>query len=687
MKTNRPDELILVIHGVGDPNPGETIDNFSRALVSEKEGAIEKPERLWLREVDVPAATGDDRYTKTFVSHVRHFEYENHRATAAEIFWGDLSQVRRSIFGVFAGIWQIIFGLRYVAFVGADQPGLGAKFLRILGLHSARVLHGPVLAINFILALLTLILVGTEQLWPKSYLVEMWADVLVISTSVCLLLLAASAWKNTRNRVIERFWFWVFIGSIFLGMLVGVKSFGALENNHLASHPHDELNCGLFWYSRIFFVMLEMQYMWMAVVLFLMTGSWVLALCHPKTNRQGLHVGFLIPILLVGLWSLILPMVWVSGGSALKNLVDPERYEWLFHEAVPLLSIQILATVLLSSVTVSVLIWYAVWRTRNRVESFERGRRSPRLILNPILQFFVGICALLGLGVSLVMAWLQLDGSPYERFMLGRFLVEANRYAMGVLVPLTGMILLSVRYLHPVLDIVLDVVNHFYMRPAGQSDGRAMRDDDEFEWMNVSNGSGNIEYPVRKLIVGRVKKVLEHFSKNIEGKPVLNIISHSQGTVIAVEALNDEELGWVKERFSRINLVTMGSPLGHLYQYYFPHLYPPVDAPFWSNLRSRVERWINIFRIDDYVGTDIPFSESIQASIGPECTNHPVHVAGHGQYWLDKYVLNIIGDAEISPSISEVYREVQEFEENQSPVDEVVDWPGQDEEDFRRFAA
>jgi hypothetical protein len=650
---DRPHELLLIVHGVGDPAPGETISHFSRALVTTDCPLVEQKEVLWLSDEQADRPPESGRFAKTFSTHVSHLSRNDKYTTAAEIFWADLSRVRRGLFGAVWGVFQIVFGLRYVAYVAADQPGWGAWGLRALGLHSSRILHGPLLAVNFLLAILTILLVSTQALWPDSHLNGFWADILALSASIGVLLLASGLWRVSRSRIFERFWFWTFIGAFFLGVLVGARALFGVEHDHIHEQAHSELSCGLFWYCRVFFLLMALQCVWLTAVLILMGGCWFVAIWHPKTRIQSLNVAIMLPTLLVGLWSLILPMVWVSAGEALKKFVDVQRYDWLFNEAVPLLGVQCVAAMLLVGSMVFVLIRYSVWRLRNQVEHYHQGHRAPRLILNPFVKASIAFSLVLGICVSLLMSWMQLDGTPYEEVALGRFLVEANKYAISILLPLTGLLILSLKHLRPALDIVLDVVNHFYLRPANEEE--FMVDDDEFDIKKVSAVTGNIEFTRRLAISSRMRRVLRCFAEKYDHRPVLTIISHSQGTLIAAEVLNSDELDWVKEKFSAINFVTMGSPIHHLYQYYFPHIYPDIDQPFWSNLRSRINRWVNIFRIDDFVGTEIPFSDSIENSIGPKCTNHAITIAGHNWYWTDRDVMRLLAMENISPIISSVF--------------------------------
>ena len=654
MDTLETDELILVVHGVGDPEPGETLDYFYQALAVPQRPVGGPHQVIWINENQMGDRPEKLRFSQTYAAHERTIEVDGNRALAAEVYWGDLSRVRRGLLGAIGGILRVVFGLRYVAFVAADQPGVAAMWLRRLAMHSARLIHGPVLAVNLVLGLLSLMLMVSQGVWGQSVQSPYWADSVASVLSILLVTTAVVIRTVTHNRVVERFWFWVMACGLFLGLAVLLRLlFGIGDDIHIGeSHEHhSDLFCGLFWYCRLFVVLLGLQYLWVSLVLVGMVGCWVMALLHPETHRQGLHVGFLVPTLLVGFWAFVIPMVWVSAGEALKQVVEVEHVDWLFHEAVPLLGVQCLLAVFLALSMIGVLVWYGVWRARNGVENYLIGGRSPRLILNPVVQFYTGAAALIGISVSVFIHWVQFDGTTYDDYALGTFLVSANRFSMTVLIPLAGMLLLSLQYLRPALDIVLDVVNHFYL--SGSQGDQWIDDDDEFE-LNASGGdSTHLDFSRRRVIGQRLASLLQYYGNRLKNRPRLNILSHSQGTLITAEVLNRPELDWIRDKFSEVNLVTMGSPIHHLYQYYFPHVYPPIENEKWQPLRGRIDRWVNIFRIDDFVGTEIPFGEISGWPNCPQCSNHPVESAGHLWYWTDKQVLRVLAESQISPLLTQ----------------------------------
>ena len=184
-------------------------------------------------------------------------------------------------------------------------------------------------------------------------------------------------------------------------------------------------------------------------------------------------------------------------------------------------------------------------------------------------------------------------GFPNGENRLGDLLAEVNGYAVGALVPIAGILFLALHYLRSVLDIILDVVNHFYFRPTTPHD-REVNAEEMYDIDEVTFDGQQMYFARRDAIHRRFKRILNHYRHSIKGRPQLTIISHSQGSMVAIEVLNDKELAWLKQKFRAVNFVTMGSPFHHIYQNYFQHFYPPLDQPFWNGIvlscRSMVKR-------------------------------------------------------------------------------------------------
>ena len=367
-----------------------------------------------------------------------------------------------------------------------------------------------------------------------------------------------------------------------------------------------------------------------------------------------------------------LPMLWLGIKESAGVLANLPVFAAVFDDAIPFLGVQMMMAVTVLTILVLGLAAYDRWRRRTPEADFSNGKRAPRLIVHGSIQLALGICT--AIGVSLVSAlWLMNVAGNYQTYSqswLGWFLAEANGYAIAVLVPIGGLLILALPNLRPGFDMILDVVNHFYFRPTGVDD--VLDDDDEFDMSETTFNNGTLFFSRRDPLHARVKRILSHYRDCYSHLPELLIVSHSQGTMVAIETLNDKDLVWLNNSFSKVTLVTMGSPFHHLYQHYFGHVYPSLDRPFWASLRRRIDHWSNIFRVDDYVGTDIEFPQSLeeagfesidnpqhlgqvelatspapdtatQAFGGPAVyENHAVGPRGHQLYWCDRDVLEIL---------------------------------------------
>ena len=632
---------------MGDPQPGKTINVFARSLANHDQPLQEQQDVVWL--VDKPDG---DQQAKAFPVHQRRLQSKTETVELAEAFWGDLSRVSRGWFGVIQGVLQIIFGLRYVSYVAADQPGKPALWLKRLGLLTSQILHGPVLAVTTYLALLMLAICGTQMLWPDSYKTGSWPHVVLAAVSLTTLTAAAIGIRLTNSRVAWRFWHWLNVTTWFVTGLMALKFLWLDKMFPELGHDCPE-HPGLLMYCRVLLILLELLWFAEIQVLLAMAGCWLAALGHGRAYRPALHLAFLIPAVAVGVWGQAIPMLWVGAKEGLGVLAELPEFAKVFDDALPFLGVQLMMMAIIMTASMLVLLRYFYWRRTATVVGFDNGNRPPRLIVNRSLQFVVAICTCAGVTLVSALCIIQLLGHSYLDFQFGRLMVEANKYAISVLVPAGGLVLLLLPKLRPALDMLLDVVNHFYFRPTQMAD--ALDDDDEFDIVETTFENGKLFFSRRDAIHQRIKRILTHYRDQLDqnSRPELVIVSHSQGTMAAIEILNDEELAWLNNSFSSVSLVTMGSPLSHIYQHYFGHIYPGLDQPYWVSLRRRIDRWTNICRIDDFVGTEVLFSKNQTATrIGiaeispkgsqPQFSNHAVGPRGHTNYWADLEVLTIL---------------------------------------------
>ena len=164
---------------------------------------------------------------------------------------------------------------------------------------------------------------------------------------------------------------------------------------------------------------------------------------------------------------------------------------------------------------------------------------------------------------------------------------------------------------------------------------------DVIRYLTISHAPGEAATP-GMAIRHRFRRVLE-WTLEQERPDRMVVVTHSLGSVIAIDELTRD--GGPADRLpdGGVELVTMGSPISHLFQHYFPEDYPAWNAPRWQPFLARVKRWTNIYRADDFVGTAIPDPGCGGAS-PPNLENHRVEHHGHTSYWTDIQVLDHLID-------------------------------------------
>jgi len=405
---------------------------------------------------------------------------------------------------------------------------------------------------------------------------------------------------------------------------------------------------GLIWYCRVLVVLLGLLWFAETLVVIAMAGCWAMAMFHPRANRSALNVAFLLPALTVGIWGQCLPLLWVSVQQGVVNIVKLEEFKKLFDEAIPMLGVQFVMALVMAAVTLMLLAYYFSRRSSIDVQSYRRGKRVPRLLVHPVLQLTLGGCALIGVSLVTWISIVENSGQDWHHDKLSSMMATSNSYAIAVLTPLGGLVVFLLPKMRAMFDIILDVVNHFYFRTTQIKD--ALDDDDEFDIRESTFEDGTLYFSRRDQILKRIKRILAHYRDEYSHRPDLLLVAHSQGTIDVIETLNDPEMDWLRNSFGKITLVTMGSPATHLYQRYFGHFYPSFNDRFWSTLHQQIDCWVNIFRVDDFVGLEIDFGQSQSSNQGMTggqigntgYSNHPVGARGHSNYWQDAEVLEIL---------------------------------------------
>ncbi len=131
-------------------------------------------------------------------------------------------------------------------------------------------------------------------------------------------------------------------------------------------------------------------------------------------------------------------------------------------------------------------------------------------------------------------------------------------------------------------------------------------------------------FPIRRQIQERFDRLLEFVKEHSAADADLVVISHSQGTVVAANQLSRASSLRYIQGFKSVTMFTFGSPLSHLYGYYFPDGASGASRQQLDRL-ARTVHWHNVYRVDDFVGTSI---ELLPATSQSRCA-----VGGHNNYW------------------------------------------------------
>jgi MFS family permease len=615
--------LFVVVHGIGDPTLGETVREVARGMTHHlgSVGLIE--ETHWIPGPDRVEA--DAHSVQAFPVPV--LSDRGGDFVLAEVHWADLSRLPISMYGLVSGFFAVLFGLRYVAYQavdGLDAPGAGA--LRRLVRAATTLVIGPYAAMSLLALFILLGGVLADRLsipYERSPDVDYFAS---LSTGTALLVGALLARCYRGHQVLS------LLGTSLCGVastLLAVVGIGLLASGRGPGLLGELLVFGqgfstwsdaldLLWV--LIFVTIGLIQLAILAVL-----GWMAATVRERPKLTSAAVAASLPFVMTFAWSIVMPLVWAAAGTLIPVSQEyKDHYQSWLAEAAPLWDPYYYVLLPFFVVFLMVVAWW--FRRRNRPRLEDDGAR---LIVNAWLQW--GIVALYVVAAVLALLfWKDRHaGAATGPERVGSSLMLLIAPALGLLPFLISQ---GSPYLRSAIDLIHDVVNHFY-----------------FRFRDVDGRRGPPPFPVRRAIEARLDATLDHFAGRLDdagGPPWrLVVLSHSQGTVAAIESLNNPDNR--ADRFRDIRLVTMGSPFSHIYQHYFRHHYPPLDDARWQVLRRRLAapkgppRWLNLFRIDDYVGRSIEATGSAPRLVA----NIPIGPRGHLGYWFDPDVLRQIDSA------------------------------------------
>ena len=143
-------------------------------------------------------------------------------------------------------------------------------------------------------------------------------------------------------------------------------------------------------------------------------------------------------------------------------------------------------------------------------------------------------------------------------------------------------------------------------------------------------------WPRRARVQERLNVLVERLVR-AQGFDRIVMVAHSQGSVILYEYLLSSEDNEDFAAMRRLDVVTVGSPLTHLYQYYFDEYGRAHPTP--AALNPLLATWTNLWRLDDPIGNKVNIVE------GGFVQNIELGLGGHVDYWREDQVCDAILDA------------------------------------------
>lgn len=290
-------------------------------------------------------------------------------------------------------------------------------------------------------------------------------------------------------------------------------------------------------------------------------------------------------------------------------------------------------------VCILAVVWLVSWLRSNALRrigaTYDPNYELPRLVVSPLILAFIlttnlvvvafyyatmepRAIAFLGLNSNLsdsVQAWLR-DNGWFDNL---RLIVSIPSAATMLLPPLASFVLDATRgFIH----VSRDLVDHQYTPKLSVA-----------AYLLPKSDRRNGRYPRRERIQARLHNLMHDVIAR-QGFDRLVFVTHSQGSVIMHDYLRDRRNAPTLSGFSRIDVVTLASPLTHLYQHYFA-AYASASADA-NDVHPRLATWTNMWRVDD------PLGNRVDIVNGGFIDNRQLGPGGHVDYWKESEVCSAI---------------------------------------------
>ena len=646
----------------------------------------------------------DNGVLPVFPAHVRRFRrYDTVDPTrvrqerlVADYFWGDISATGTGGLRVANGLIKIVLGLSHAIRENAMDVFAGmsgrAVWMRRIARLAPLTIHGPIAAISIVLVVGLLMTLGLHAISGRA-LVPGSPEVAPVIAHLGLgagTMLAGWAILQRSQVYLQRHLMGWLIATgglvIASAMAEGLAPdavmwvYGAIDKLIFGTECIYRRECVIL--SSGFAVlgallMAAMILCWIVVIaaaLAVQVASWA-GRWFPERGRVRPVVAPAIALMTIlwfvamtAVWSMILLVHWLVRAATGYHLPRGLSVE-LVIGCLRLVTPAIAALVLLGIVAVAL-----DWRKARAFRDFDPPRylaRRDRLANQHRLIVGRGLVLVLALfpAALVVLGVFTVTDCQFLPETSCRNLLDRNRDLIPTLIAVVGVVALILglagrRELATGVAIFTDVLVYlndysWRSRDAELGADRSTPPQTPLNTRTLTERACGLRraaddtrqgYWLRGRIHSRMKVLMDTLLRD-EAPHHVVIVAHSQGTVIAMEVIAQHGADWLRRMpvGATLKLVTMGSPYSHLYHSYFPSAFPDVAARPALARRAAgqslddgkcLSEWVNIFRIDDFVGTHIATGPG--GGTQDDGADWPEEVAvkpnGHSNYWTDTAV-------------------------------------------------
>ncbi|MGO8898085.1 MAG: hypothetical protein ACLQU5_07015 [Isosphaeraceae bacterium] len=599
---------IVVVHGVGDTDPGHTIDAVAGPMMQVNPCLSFDNCKLVF---DVGEQTQDGKKAD-FPVFLRRGRAGNENVSLFECYWADLTRVGTGTPQFLVELFRVVYGIRHLAIQATSVPGKASCFLNLLYRLVLFLLQGPIFAL--------MIFMSSQSIAYLTFFEsERYRPIGRVPGALALMLhcavlggVAGWLWSSARANPLRRplTWQWLAAISVALGLVGLLRCAGYLDYIYDQSLFEATVNPEQIVVGDWMLIVAAIDSIvaWLQAIV---AGLMIIALVTLGVSyRSGdvalmrsRSVSFLAALSLLALWELGIEPLNLIIQIAEDKALQTERplYTVWFTD------ICLIAMALLLLLAVLYLITRRIRWAANVPADDPVPGEPLRLIVGAPIRYAIMVSMLPYILLHPVDAVLKLRVyfAPYPFI-----------FSMALLILVTGICLS--RVLRNVIHIISDIITHFESPDANALFPRA--------------GS---RYLSRRRITRRFTAVLNLALS--ESPTRLLVIAHSQGTMIALDGLSRRRWHERLAKLEQVVLITFGSPFSHIYQHYFPVHYPSLNSRRWASLHANLRIWVNLFRPDDYVGTII---KKCNCSYACNCAgpcNIPLPpgtgMLGHTRYW------------------------------------------------------